>query len=345
MSASSVIVIVNWNCWEDTARCINACGHLADFEGAVLVVDNGSTDDSLKNLQAFSAGLLKALPTSSDHCISLLEQRSNDPLRFIGLFDENLLSRKISSDGLEKRGQYLIASRENKGFGAGNNIGLRIAMLDRQCTLFWCLNADAIPEPQAWAAIKAHCEKSEEPCVSGSVLLNYDRPETIQASGSKISWSTLQVSYLNSNQPVVALSALPETIRVGYPIGASLVVNRSFIERCGYFDERFFLYYEEPDLVVRLKSPAQSFVCSRSLVYHKGGQTTGGGSSLADRARLADYQYSRSRIILARKIGGKTLLLSSMMVILSLLKRLAAGRFDLAQNVIRASLEGWRCAR
>ena len=183
------------------------------------------------------------------------------------------------------------------------------------------------------------------PCVSGSVLLNYDQPESIQTIGSSFSKDTLLVSYQYVNKPLEVLNSLPEMHLVGYPIGASLLLNRAFIEIHGYFDERYFLYYEEPDLVVRLKAARQSFVCTKSLVYHKGGQTTGGGSSVKDRSLLADYEYNRSRMILAKKIGGKTLLLSALAAMYSIVRRIRSGRFDLAKKVIPACIDGWRCAR
>lgn len=342
---NSAIIIVNWNCWEDTARCINACGHLTDFEGAVIVVDNGSTDDSLQKLQAWASELVVVNPTSTEQRISILEERSVAPLQFVGVFNQCTLSQKIAGEGLVDRGWYLVDAGQNRGFGAGNNIGLSAAMLDKRCALFWCLNADAIPQPEAWKALSQNCAKLATPCVSGSVLLNYDRPETIQTIGSSISWSTLLVAYQHINEPVASLKKQPETFLVGYPIGASLLLNRCFIEQCGCFDERYFLYYEEPDLVARLESPEQSFVCTRSRVYHKGGQTTGGGSSLADRGARADFEYNRSRMILARKISGITAPLAMLVAFVSILKRIIAGRFDLAKTVVAASLNGWHCAR
>ncbi len=341
----SAIVIVNWNCWEDTARCISACGHLTDYSGAVIVVDNGSTDNSVLRLQKWASGLFEVPSTAVTADIACLENRGSEPLKFVGLFDEETLSCQIKRDGLVSRGWYLVKAGTNAGFSGGNNIGLRLAMHDSDCALFWCLNADAIVRADAWTTLASACALRTEPCVSGSVLLNYDRPDSIQTIGSDFSRSTLFVSYRYENEPIAVLNKLPERMTVGYPIGASLLINRQFIEQHGYFDERYFLYYEEPDLVRRLAISEQSFICTRSLVYHKGGRTTGGGSSILDRGLRADYEYNRSRMILARKIGGKTLALSMMAAMYSIIKRIGARRFDLARAVIPACIDGWRCAR
>lgn len=340
---AAAIVIVNWNCWEDVARCISACGHLRDFTGSLIVVDNGSTDSSVDMLQEWGAGNLEIPSTSTVEEIQRLEKKAESPLQFAGLFKEQSLSCAIESVGLASRTWYLVQSEKNSGFGAGNNVGLRIAMLDPDCVAFWCLNADAIPRPDSWAALAKFCESEIKPIVSGSVLLNYDRADTIQTIGSEFSRHTLLVSYKNVNEPVATLNGMPEKQSVGYPIGASLLINRPFIEKHGYFDERFFLYYEEPDLVIRLENSANSFVCTRSQVYHKGGQTTGGGKGLMDRGLRADYEYNRSRMILAKKIGGLTVLLAGLAAMISMLKRLCVGRVDLAKRVLPACVDGWLC--
>lgn len=339
-----VIIIVNWNSWEDTARCINACGHLVGFDGAVIVVDNGSTDDSLKQLQAWSQGLVNIQTTSRTAEIAALEQPASQPLLFMGIGDELKLSREIEINGLGQRGWYLVDAGKNEGFGAGNNIGLRLAMKDRACSLFWCLNADAIPQRSAWVELASGCGQIVSPCVAGAVLLNYDQPDTIQTVGSAFSKTTLVASFLHGNEPISILDDLPEKLSVGYPSGASLVLNRAYIEKFGYFDETYFLYYEEPDLVVRLKDATQSFVCTRSRVYHKGGQTTGGGGCVKDRSPLADYEYNRSRMILAKKLGGWIVPLMVLAVTLSILRRIRYGRLDLARRVILACVDGWRSA-
>lgn len=341
-NSRAVIVIVNWNCWKDTARCINACGHLSDFDGSVIVVDNGSTDESLEQLQDWSLGLVKIEPTSQVPEIAALEEPAAQPLKFMGVCNESMLCEEIDSHGLFQRGWYLVDAGKNEGFGAGNNVGLRLAMRDQECSLFWCLNADAIPQKSAWVELVTVCGELSGPFVAGAVLLNYDRPTTIQTAGSIFSQNTLIVSFLHGNQPVDVLDNLPAKLPVGYPSGASLVLNRRFVEKVGYFDERYFLYYEEPDLVLRLKDASQIFVCTRSRVYHKGGQTTGGGCNLKDRSPLADYEYNRSRMILAKKLGGMIVPLSMLVAMHSILRRIRYGRIDLAKRVIPACIDGWR---
>jgi len=46
------IIILNWNSWSDTLECIIACRKLLWTNLCILVVDNGSTDDSVARIRA-----------------------------------------------------------------------------------------------------------------------------------------------------------------------------------------------------------------------------------------------------------------------------------------------------
>src|SRR3990172_1401868 len=47
------IVVVNWNGWEHTVRCLDSLRLLDHPTHRVIVVDNGSTDGSLERIRAF----------------------------------------------------------------------------------------------------------------------------------------------------------------------------------------------------------------------------------------------------------------------------------------------------
>lgn len=339
---NTAIVIVNWNGWEDTVRCIAACGHLEGFEGAVLVVDNGSTDGSFDQLVAWCRGEFDVPSTSSDTQIAALEQRPAIPLNLVVAGEAMKVAERIRCDGLVSRGLYIVRSEDNRGFGGGNNVGLRLAILDPGCQLFWLLNSDAIPESDALKALESVCLPISQPFVFGSVLLNYNEPLTVQALGSSVSFLTLKTTHLLANAALNVLDSYDAVQPIGAPIGAAMMINRSYIERFGMFDERMFLYYEEQDFVSRLPD-RKSFVCTRSRVYHKGGQSGNKWVSVAARSVKADYEFLKSRAILARKIGGLTAWMSLWATVFSLGRRLAVGRIDLAKSALLAFVDGWRC--
>lgn len=343
-SSKTAIVIVNWNSWEDTARCITACAKLQDFHGSIFVVDNASTDGSYGMLQRFLSGDFHVETTGPCEEIASLETDSANALEFrLVSGDEGSIGKIITSGDLTERTVFLVRSEVNHGFGAGNNIGIRLALLSNSFDLFWCLNGDAIPLPESLQEIEKICMGDPSPLLAGSVLLEYQPIRVIQTFGSDFSRLSFKAQYKFSGESEVFLRKLPIRYDVDYPVGAALVMNRAYVLAYGMFDERYFLYFEEMDLAIRLKN-ARPFICTKSLVYHKGAQTTGGGTSVHKRSLLSDYHYNRSRMILARKMGFTSTAFAVIASAYSLLRRIMVGRFDLAVRVLPAVISGWKNA-
>ena len=57
MKKLAVIIILNWNGWEDTVACIESCRNLNYADFRIVVVDNGSSDGSVKHLRERFPGL------------------------------------------------------------------------------------------------------------------------------------------------------------------------------------------------------------------------------------------------------------------------------------------------
>lgn len=336
----TAIVLVNWNSWEDTIRCISACRKLEEFSGPIFIVDNCSTDNSFELIGNWLTNQFVIPDEAPSPEIKQLEKPIiSDYFRFIS-GDEEFLTNIIDSQGCDPYSIFLVNCMSNLGFGAGNNVGIRLAMRMQNVDLIWCLNTDAIPKKDCLKELEYNCLGMSKPILSGSVLLEYTSEQIIQTVGSDFSKFSLRASYKYAGQSVSILDKLPERFNVDYPIGASLVLNRSFIENYGMYDERYFLYYEEPDLALRLRG-MKPFICTRSLVYHKGGQTTGSGKCLKDRGGLADYHYNRSRAILASKLSFVNKIGAVLASIYSIFRRLYVGRPDLAVRVVPAVLDGF----
>ena len=50
--ARAAVIIVNWNGWEDTVACLDSCAGLDYPDREMIVVDNGSADDSVARIRA-----------------------------------------------------------------------------------------------------------------------------------------------------------------------------------------------------------------------------------------------------------------------------------------------------
>jgi len=91
-------------------------------------------------------------------------------------------------------------------------------------------------------------------------------------------------------------SELRENSPVDQVIGAFFLIRKGVFDRCGGFDERFFVYFEEVDLSLRAQQLGySSYFLADATAFHKGG----GCSEKAKSARL--FYSLRSRILYGQK--------------------------------------------
>lgn len=78
--------------------------------------------------------------------------------------------------------------------------------------------------------------------------------------------------------------------------GASIIMRKEDFEKCGKFDERFFMYYEDMDLSFRLKKLGKTIMfCPKAVVRHFHTGSSGEGSP------FFCYQVSRNKLLFLLK--------------------------------------------
>lgn len=342
-SGKTAIIIVNWNGWEDTVRCIDASLNMDEFTGSIFVCDNASTNNSFEKIKAWANGELEVVQ----------DMRFEDVTQTLGIGkrkvnciagDEGYIKNHINDNGILSQAVYLIQSYQNGGFSYGNNTAIKLAMLDSDIDLFWMLNSDTVPAKNALIELEKHCAGKNYPLFSGSTLCEYWDPATIQSIGAvkpkfPISlFKTILGRSLFTGCKLAEIE-LTDKLTVYYPLGASMIINKSYITNYGLLEERFFLFYEELDLALR-GNPNNIFICTKSIVYHKGGGSTGQSYHKVKRHAFSDYHGIRSRWILAKKLGVSQVIATFLLTLNSFFSRLFALEFLIAFNVLKASLDG-----
>lgn len=272
------VVILNWNGAGDTIDCLSSLYPEIGGNDYVFVVDNGSTDDSVERIR-------RHLPLPE----AVVAHAADLP----------------SSYTPSKR-FYVVKNGVNAGFGGGNNVILqRLRRLDPRFTAAWLLNNDAVVLPGALSALRKKLESGAGTGAAGSLILNYPRRETIQCSGVRY-FPMLGVSKLiNKNLPLERFDRDAD-VRFDYLNGASLALKLDALEKCGFFDERFFLYSEELDLQLRLAENGYTLaLATDSRVCHRLGSATSAG-----RHRFF-YHYNLSAMLLTKKHYGAPTLVSA----------------------------------
>lgn len=202
----------------------------------------------------------------------------------------------------------VVQAGRNGGFGAGNNVGIRLGLPDgARPDLVYVLNSDAFPEPGAIAALRDHLAAHPEAGLAGSHILGEDGHDhetcfrfPSVASEFETAARTGIVSRLLAHRRV-PLGVPAATCPVDWLAGASVMIRTEVLEKVGLFDEGFFLYFEETDLCFRAAEAGwQTHFVRESRVTHVGSASTG----MKDWARVPGYWFdSRWRYFVKR--GGR----------------------------------------
>ena len=241
------VVILNWNGGQDTLRCIAQAEVLEYPSLTIVVVDNGSTDDSVELIRTHAPRV------------------------------------------------HIVRSDSNRGFGAGNNLGIAEAL--RQGAQFvWIINNDIDFEPGVVAALVRTARDARADIVgcwmfdaTGSISLfcrnaapmAYISSRSQQPNAGGDWWNTLEVS------------------------GAAVMLTRRMLEARyrdlgHYFDAGLFLYCEELELALWGRSNGYRAITSRDArIRHRVGTS-------ASRLRTVTRQHYlvRNRIVVLRRYLG-----------------------------------------
>jgi N-acetylglucosaminyl-diphospho-decaprenol L-rhamnosyltransferase len=240
-SPSVLAVVLNYRTADLTLRAVEASlREMEGMAGAITVVDNDSADGSYERL-------LEAVQDNGWSRVRVLQ------------------------------------SGKNGGYGAGNNFGIRHGLPDGSSPDYiYILNSDAFPEPGAIRCLVEHLESHPEAGFAGSRIHGDDGAYHQTAfrfptvfSEFESSARTGPISWLLGRY-VVSLPEPTKVQQVDWMAGASLLVRKRMLDQIGLFDERFFLYFEEPDLCLRARRAGwQAAYLPQSRVMHIGSVSTG----------------------------------------------------------------------
>jgi GT2 family glycosyltransferase len=216
------------------------------------------------------------------------------------------IAARLTAEGIPAR---VLAESENRGYGAACNRGARES--SRPYLLF--LNSDARVGEGAVDALVEALEAEPEAAAAGPRLLHPDGrfQPSIQRLPTpwRIFCESSGLAYLSGGRgPLRGHTATREDHsrrrEVEALMGAALLVRRSDFEAAGGFDERFFLYAEETDLMARWRARGRRLLfVPEASVTHEGGAS--GGDALFGRlhgslARYVEKHHGRAAAVLAR---------------------------------------------
>jgi GT2 family glycosyltransferase len=174
----------------------------------------------------------------------------------------------------------LIANETNVGFAAANNQALEGA----EGEFILLLNPDSQVRNGAVDAAVHHLDRHPACGIVGGLLLDEDgnpHPSArrfpnafrkiLMLSGLRERWKSKRWF----RDAEFGWSDFREPLAVDWVPGAFTMVRRSLIRELGFFDERFYLYYEETDLCLRARRHGwEVHFLPQSRVFHEGGASS-----------------------------------------------------------------------
>ncbi len=260
-------VIVNYRTATLTLHALEAVLHELDaLGGRALVVDNDSGDDAYATI-----------------CEAVVRNGWDDRVD-------------------------VFASPRNGGFGAGNNLAIAHAMeWASPPDYVYLLNPDARPDAGAVRSLVEFMDGRADVGIAGSQLRRpggalhpsaFRFPSLLSEveHGLRLGIASRLLDRWRVSLPIPA-----RTCRVDWVSGASMMLRCSMLEQIGWFDENFFLYFEETDVALRAaKAGWATMHVADSRVEHIGHASTG-----MDGTRRCPTYWFESRAYYLQKHYGR----------------------------------------
>ncbi len=295
------IIIVNYKQWQDTIDCVESI-LLSDYDQySIIVVDNNSPNDSIKNL-----------------------------IEWAGKNQDRMSSRHFSAPACTGSGELnsvskltIIQNDKNAGFAAANNLVLsKLADTDSYVLL---LNPDMIATPELLSALINYAGQQPVDAIIGATIRHWPgNHELLFYCGGNVNWNSATI------RPARKTSRIED---LDYISGACLFTHASSFKKFGLLPEEYFLYWEETDWCFNAKkNGAVLKVCENAVCYDK-------ISTVIGRGFLSDYYYSRNGLLFVSKSGKGNVALAIAGNGIRILKRLVSGQWSRANGIYRGTVD------
>ena len=247
------VVIVTYQGGDVICDCLESLLACTDVALRIVVVDNGSPDNTVAVIKDWAAGTT-AYVTPDDMPFALTPSAKPVPL------DGNGGQHRI----------MLLDTGMNTGFAGGVNKGLALLAADPAVNRFWVLNPDSVVPTDTPLAFATAPDGFS---LMGGRVVYYDDPTKIQTDGGQIRWHIGVTDSINQYGDPAVVPA-PDPAQFDFISGASMVASRAFYEGTGPLQEDYFLYYEEVDWALRRGDLPLAYAPT-ALIYHKAGTSIG----------------------------------------------------------------------
>lgn len=232
----------------------------------------------------------------------------------------------------------LIENRKNLGFAAGNNAGIRPALLNNADYIL-LLNNDTVVDPKFLDELIRVAESDPKIGVVGPKIYYYSEPGRIWFAGGRVNYWLGETGHVGNLEPDEG--QYDKVSDTDFITGCALLIKRKVLDEVGLLNETMGFYFEDNDLCARIKRRGYRVVyVPTSLVWHK---VASAASKIKD---FQLYYFTRNRLIFMRR-NSDALHLAVFLpyylmkyVIVKLVIALVQLKFSQARLILKAFYEG-----
>lgn len=223
---------------------------------------------------------------NSAHCIADLQKGLQDCAHVMFVDNASGDTTVQTIERLMPQAQ-IFRNEKNLGFGAANNRALQQV----QTPYALLLN----PDCEINAEVMSQLHQAAQQFPDAAMIA----PQLMTTAGKPV----VDYRWLRSEWASAGVGADAPTC-VGFVSGAIILLNMAVMRQVGFFDEDFFLYYEDDDLCERVHQASKAVIVMPDIhtVHHSRGSVKGKSPWRSE--YLRGYHHAQSKIIFAAKHQG-----------------------------------------
>ena len=239
------IIILNWNGWKDTIMCLASLYQIDTKDFVVVVVDNGSADNSVNEINNWLQ----------------INHITSDTVEENGQFSSNLINKMC----------IVYQLKQNYGFAKGNNLG--ISLIEKwNLNNYLCLNNDTEVTSDFLDKLIDFQKNNNTYSILTPQIRYYEPKNLIWNCGGAFFFGFRKYKYNGQDFSKIKEK---EFIPIGYCTGCAMFFPADLLENGKIFTESFFFGEEDFELAFRMKKKKVKMACIiSSLIYHKVGTST-----------------------------------------------------------------------
>src|SRR3989338_1501938 len=216
---------------------------------------------------------------------------------------------EFESDNFIKQNPHVVPVKlsSNLGFAGSCNVGLKKA-LEGNSDIFITLNNDIILDKYCIDSLVMHAASLSNGAIISPKIYFYtgqeyhkdryqekDLGKVIWYAGGKLDVKNVYASHRGVDEPDCGQFDIPE--ETDFATGCCMVITKKVIETVGFFDEKYFLYYEDVDYSMRCKDRDLGVLYyPKARLWHKNASASGKPGSA-----LHEYYLTRNRLYFGNK--------------------------------------------